>query len=177
MTVINEDLNTKETEEDDFNDETQVVGFTMDKEEYGLNIMQVREIITVPQITKIPRAASFIEGIIDLRESVLPIVDLRKRFLLEHKEHTEDTRIIVVTISGKECGIIVDSVTAVMRLTNDSIESTPAMVSTVDAQYVSGISRVERGLIILLDIDKVLSEEEMKELSRVNPTSQTKKKI
>jgi len=159
----------KETDygEEEFSEETQVVGFMMDDEEYGLDIMQVREIITVPKITKIPRAASFIEGIIDLRNSVLPIIDLRKRFLLETKPHTEETRIVVVTIENKECGIVVDSVTEVMRLANTDIEGAPSMVSSVEAQYVKGISRVKRGLIVLLDVDKILSEEEMKQLGEI----------
>ncbi len=155
-------------EEENFNEETQVVGFAIDGEEYALSIMQVREIIIPPKITKIPRAPEFIEGVIDLRESVLPVMDLRKRLGLDAAEHTEDTRILVVNIGDTEIGLIVDSVTEVIRLENKLIEEAPSIVKGIEAEFIDGICRLERGLVVLLNMEKILSADELKGLDSIN---------
>ncbi len=161
--------NLEDSEEfDESLDETQLVSFKLDAEEYALDIMQVREIITVPKITKIPRAPEFIEGIIDLREMVLPIIDLRKRFMLPYKERTEDTRIVIVNLANTQAGIVVDMVTEVMRIQNSLIEPPPAIVSRVDLEFIKGVTRMQRGLVILLDIEKILSMDEMQKLTQLD---------
>lgn len=159
---------TDEFDEDETSNETQLVSFNLEKEEFGLDIMQIQEIITLPNVTKIPRAPSFIEGIIDLRDSVLPVIDLRKKLLLPPKEFDEETRVIVVTIKGLLMGLIVDFVTEVLRLQNDTIETTPAMISDIDTEYIKGISRIGRGLILILDVEKIFSSGEMQQMENIH---------
>ncbi|MCB1191878.1 MAG: purine-binding chemotaxis protein CheW [Leptospiraceae bacterium] len=153
--------------EDEMSNETQLVSFNLGKEEFGLDIMQIQEIITLPSVTKIPRAPGFIEGIIDLRDSVLPVVDLRKKLLLPPKEFDEETRVLVVTLKNFMIGLIVDFVTEVLRLQNEKIEATPNMISDVDTEYVKGISRIKRGLILILDVEKIFSSNEMHQMESV----------
>lgn len=155
-------------DDDESSNETQLVSFNLGEEEFGLDIMQIQEIVTVPSITKIPRAPSFIEGIIDLRNSVLPVIDLRRKLMLPPKEFDEETRVIVVMIKGFTMGLIVDFVTEVLRLQNDKIETTPAMVSDVDTEYIKGISRIKRGLILILDVEKIFNSNEMKQMESIN---------
>ncbi|MCB1191870.1 MAG: chemotaxis protein CheW [Leptospiraceae bacterium] len=156
-----------EYDDDETSNETQLVSFNLEQEEFGLDIMQIQEIITVPNITKIPRAPGFIEGIIDLRDAVLPVIDLRKKLLLSPRELDENTRVIVVTVKGMVMGLIVDFVTEVLRLQNDKIEATPTMISDVDTEYIKGISRIKRGLILILDVEKIFTSNEMQQMEHI----------
>ncbi|MCP5492998.1 MAG: chemotaxis protein CheW [Leptospiraceae bacterium] len=156
-----------EYDDDETSNETQLVSFNLEQEEFGLDIMQIQEIITVPNITKIPRAPGFIEGIIDLRDAVLPVIDLRKKLLLSPRELDENTRVIVVTVKGMVMGLIVDFVTEVLRLQNDKIEAAPTMISDVDTEYIKGISRIKRGLILILDVEKIFTSNEMQQMEHI----------
>jgi len=139
--------------------ELQLVTFRLANEEYGLPITKVREINRVVPVTKLPQTPSFVEGIINLRGRIIPVIDLRKRFEMPVTAHDEDTRIIIVDISGQIVGVIVDAVTEVVRLNTENIESPPATVA-VDSQYIKGVGKIDDRLIILLDIDKVLTDKE-----------------
>ncbi len=145
----------------DLNSEiVQLVSFTLGEEEYGIDILRVQEINRMMEITHVPKCAYFVEGVVNLRGKVIPVLDLRKRFGLK-AENTKETRIIVVDINGKMVGLIVDSVSEVLRLPKETIDPTPPVISTsVDAQCIKGVGKLEDRLIIILDIEKFLTEEE-----------------
>jgi len=138
----------------------QLVSFNLGDEEYGVDILRVQEINRMVHITRVPKAPEFVEGVINLRGKVIPIVDLRKRFGLTVKPHDKNTRIIVVDIDGQTVGLIVDGVSEVLRFSMDTIEPPPAMVTGVDAEYIWGVGKLEDRLLILLDLSKVLAKEE-----------------
>lgn len=143
-------------------EEVQLVTFTLGKEEYGVDINKVREIIRLVGITHVPKAPSFVEGLINLRGMVVPIVDLRKRFDIEADGDRKDIRIMVVDVNGKTLGVIVDSVSEVLRLQGENIEPAPATVSSgVDTRFLKGVGKIGDHLMLLLDLDKILSLEEL----------------
>ncbi|HHX43197.1 MAG TPA: chemotaxis protein CheW [Chloroflexi bacterium] len=147
--------------------EEQVVVFALAQERYGLDISRVQGIIKMPEVTRVPRAAAFVEGVINLRGEIVPIIDLRKRFgLLEH-EIGVDTRIINVEMGDHLVGLIVDAVEEVLNIPTDVIEPPPDLVTTVDSAYLRGIAKLDERLVILLDLDRVLSVAEQQALSRV----------
>jgi purine-binding chemotaxis protein CheW len=160
-------LDEEDQESGDLAEETQLVSFRLGSEEYGVNIMQVQEIIRLTEITRVPKAPAFVEGIIDLRGKVLPIVDLRKRFGMEQRQDTDATRIVVVNIDDMTVGLIVDSVSEVLRIPNRSIEPPPPIIAGIESRFLQGIGRVNKRLLILLDLQKVFSQEEVSDLSRV----------
>lgn len=137
--------------------ERQLVVFRLADEDYGLNIETVREIIRLQAVTYVPDSPDFVEGLINLRGSVTPVVELRKRFGVELTEATPQTRIVVVDIGGENIGIIVDEVSEVLRISEDAIEPTSAVITTEDSYYIEGIAKLGDRLLILLDFDRVLS--------------------
>ena len=137
--------------------ETQLVVFDLASEFYGVDIGDVREIIRMQSITRVPGAPPFVEGVINLRGSVVPVVDLRKRLDLTLTEQTQETRIVVVDIAGRDVGVIVDGVTEVLRIPLSSVEPPSSMIANVDSDYLRGIARLEGRLIILLDLSKALA--------------------
>lgn len=143
----------------------QLVVFGLGTEEYGVPITQVQEINRLITPTKIPQTPSFVEGIINLRGKVIPVIDLKKRFQLPLTAHGENTRIIVVNIGEHTVGIIVDAVTEVLRLPLQSVEPPPGMISGIAIEYLKGVGKVGDRLLILLDLDKVLSEKEQFQLA------------
>ncbi|MBW1956663.1 MAG: chemotaxis protein CheW [Deltaproteobacteria bacterium] len=152
-------------------DEEQVVCFWVEKEEYGIDIMQVQEIIRVDEITAVPNAPRFVEGIVNLRGNVLPVLDMRTRFGLEKGERTEQNRIIVVDIAGKTTGIIVDSVSEVIRIPRDRIEPPPDLITEagIEGRYIEGIGKLDEGkrIIVLVQVDALLTGNEKEELSTI----------
>ncbi len=151
------------------NQERQLVVFDLAAESYGVDIGTVREIIRVQEITHVPNAPDFVEGVINLRGKVIPVVDLRKRFGLELGEQTAESRIVVVDISGEDIGVMVDAVAEVLRIPADSVESAASIITTADSYYILGIAKLGERLIILLDLDKVLSQEEKLALVETKP--------
>lgn len=137
--------------------EIQLVVFDLASEHYGVDISDVREIIRMQNITRVPGATSYVEGIINLRGKVLPVLDLRKRLGLKVADQTEESRIVVIDISEGEVGVIVDAVTEVLRVSGSSIEPPSAMVTQGNADYLRGIAKLTERLIILLDMNKLLS--------------------
>jgi len=138
----------------------QLVTFTISNEEFGLDILRVQEIIRTMEITRVPRAPEFVEGVINLRGKVIPIIDLRRRFGMESKKHDSQTRIIVVEIHSMIVGFVVDSVSEVLRIQSSTVEPPPAVVSGIESEYISGVGKLEDRLLILIDLDKLLSEDE-----------------
>ena len=147
--------------------ERQLVVFDLGQEHFGVNIVAVDGIIKMQTITKVPKALDFVEGITNLRGSVLPIIDLRKRMKMQAQEATNDTRIVVVNMEGQKIGMIVDAVSEVLTIQEDIVEPPPPMVSTVDTAFITGIAKVDTRLIILLDLVKVLSTDEKSALQGI----------
>ncbi len=147
--------------------EQQLVVFDLSGESYGISIESVREIIRLQEITKVPRTPEFVEGVINLRGKVIPVVELRKRFGLEAKERDQDNRIVNVDIGGHEIGMVVDAVTEVLRISSNQVEPPSSVITTADSGYLRGIAKLDDRLIILLDLDQVLTIDEQAELSEV----------
>jgi len=143
----------------------QLVTFSIDGEEFGVDILTVQEIIRTMEITKVPRAPDFVEGVINLRGKVIPIIDLRCRFGLESKTHDSHTRIIVIQISQVVVGFVVDSVSEVLRIPVSTVEPPPPVVAGLDSDYISGVGKLKDRLLILLDLDKLLSTDDMEKLA------------
>jgi len=134
----------------------QLVTFNLGNEEYAVDILKVQEINRMVEITSIPNARSYVEGVINLRGKVIPIINLRKRFGLDSKELNSHSRIIVVDI-GTSIGLIVDSVSEVLRLSSDTVEPPPPMTAgNGSAEYIKGVGKLPDRLLILLDIEKLL---------------------
>ena len=137
----------------------QLVGFRLDSEDYAIAITKIQEIILMKPITRIPQVPDFIEGLINLRGSVIPIVNLRKRFGLPSREVDDETRTIVVNVHDKTVGCIVDAVTQVMRINRDQIQPPPLSVLSVAHQYISGLARLDDRLLIILEIERLFDEQ------------------
>ncbi|ABO50951.1 CheW protein [Desulforamulus reducens MI-1] len=150
------------------NQEEQIVVFQLMEQVYGVDINSVYEIIRMESITKIPRAPQFVEGVINLRGRIIPVIDLGNRFGLGQNERTQNSRIIIVEVSGQTIGIIVDSVQEVLRIPVNSIEPPPPVVNGIDAAYIRGIAILEERLIILLDQNRILLDEEKDQLLQAN---------
>ncbi len=141
--------------------EIQVVGFYLGEDEYALFIHKVREIYAMTEIRKVPKAPQFVKGVINLRGTIVPIIDLRKRFDLDANESKHTAKILIVELGKNQVGMIVDNVSEVMRFYTDEIEKAPPMFSSnISSQYVQGVAKMNDKLIILLDIEKLLSFEE-----------------
>ena len=138
----------------------QLVTFTIAQEEFGVEILKVQEIIRTLEITRVPRAPAFVEGVINLRGKVIPIIDLRRRFGIESKPHDKDTRIIVIEINQMIVGFVVDAVSEVLRIPANTVEPPPSIVSGIDSEYISGVGKLDNRLLIMIDLDKLLSEED-----------------
>ena len=139
----------------------QLVTFSIGEEEFGVDILKVQEIIRTMEITKVPRAPEFVEGVINLRGKVIPIIDLRRRFGLQARGHDKDTRIIVIELNSMIVGFVVDSVSEVLRIPASTVEPPPPVVAGLESEYISGVGKLEDRLLILLDLDMLLSHEDM----------------
>ena len=137
----------------------QLVSFRLASEEYGIEITKVQEIILMGETTRVPQTPEYIMGLINLRSTVIPIVDLRLRFGLTQEDTTDETRIMVVNVAGKTIGIIVDAVSEVLRISQEQIAPPPPTVAGLGREYLTGLVKLEKRLLILLDIDKILGEE------------------
>ncbi|MEG6521239.1 chemotaxis protein CheW [Desulfotomaculum sp. 1211_IL3151] len=151
--------------------EEQTVVFQLMGQVYGVDINAVFEIIRMESITKIPRAPHFVEGVINLRGHIIPVIDLAKRFGLGQNEQTQNSRIIIVEVSGQTIGVIVDLVQEVLRIPINGIEPPPPVVNGIEAAYIRGIAILEERLVILLDQNKILMEEEKDQLLQANITA------
>lgn len=155
------DLNHKKQEDELL----QLVTFSIGEEEFGVNILKVQEINRTMEITKVPRSPEFVEGVINLRGKVIPIIDLRRRFGLAAKPGDKDTRIIVIEINSVIVGFVVDAVSEVLRIPASTVEPPPPVVAGVESDYISGVGQLKDRLLIMLDLDKLLSTEDIDMLS------------
>jgi len=146
--------------------------FSLADEEYGIRILKVKEIIGIMAITSIPQTPGYLKGVINLRGKVIPVIDLRLKFGMEATAYTERTCIIVVEISDRnrkiQMGIIVDSVSEVLNVKQGEIADTPTFGAKMDTDYILGMAKMEGGVKILLDIDRVLSDRDLQDVANAS---------
>jgi len=145
----------------------QLVSFKIGAEEFGIDILKVNEIIRMMSITKVPNAPSFVDGVVNLRGRVIPVINLRAKLILPRKEYDRNSRIIVVELNTKTIGFIVDEVSEVLRIPVNITEKPPEMVSGINAAYITAIGKLEDRLLILLDLERILGEDEGAELNKM----------
>lgn len=138
----------------------QLVSFKIGDEEFGVDILSVQEINRMSQITKVPNTPEFIEGVINLRGRIIPVIDLRVKLGMTRKDHGKNTRIVVVELKGQTIGFIVDEVSEVLRIPKNITEAPPEMVGGMNTDYITSIGKLEDRLLILLDLEKILSTSE-----------------
>lgn len=165
MSTITSETTTRDssTAESSFEEAThtmQLVSFRLGDEEYGVGITKVREIILMGEITRIPQTPHYVKGLINLRSTVIPVIDLRIRFGLTEAELTDESRIMVLNVADKTIGIIVDAVSEVLRISNEHIAPPPPTVAGLGREYLTGLVKLDDRLLILLDIDKIFGREE-----------------
>ena len=154
----------QEEQKNDTNELLQLVSFKIGEEEFGVDILKVQEINRMMQITKVPNSPNFVDGVVNLRGRIIPVIDLRTRLGMPRIEHGKETRIVVVELSGTTVGFIVDEVSEVLRIPKNITEAPPEMVSGLDSEYITAVGKLEDRLLILLDLEKVLSTEQKIEL-------------
>jgi purine-binding chemotaxis protein CheW len=140
--------------------ELQLVIFKLGNESFGVEIATVESIIKMQTITRLPQAPSFVEGIINLRGKILPVVDLRKRLNIDLTEITKDSRMVVVALAGSTVAMVVDQVNEVLRINDDIVEAPPAISQSVESRFIEGIAKINEDLVILLNLSKVLDTSE-----------------
>jgi purine-binding chemotaxis protein CheW len=139
----------------------QLVTFNLANEEFGVDITRVQEINRMMDITKIPNAPEFIEGVVNLRGKIVPVVDLRKKLGFPEKEHDKSTRIMVVEVNGMVLGFIVDSVSEVLRIPESTIEPPPSLVGGVESDYLNGVGKLDDRLLLLINLEKVIKSDQL----------------
>jgi purine-binding chemotaxis protein CheW len=149
--------------------DNQIVVFELNAEQYGVNIAVVESIIKMQPITQMPHAPAFVEGVTNLRGKVLPVIDLHKRFNLLPRPADKNSRIIVFAVNGTEVGMIVDGVSEVLTIDEETVEPVPAITTTIESQFITGIAKLDGRLVILLDLNQVLSSGEEEALAALRP--------
>ena len=156
-----ESIEKEDVEHVDIEEETTtLVTFRLGSGEYAIDIMQAKEIIKMEKITLIPNAPYFVEGVINLRGNIIPIIDLKKRFNLEKSEGNKNTGIIIVKIEDVDMGIIIDSISKVVSMVNSDIQPPPSMLQGIGQRYIKGVGKMENKLLVVLDLDKLFTNEE-----------------
>jgi purine-binding chemotaxis protein CheW len=148
----------------------QVISFAVGTEEYGLELQHVKEVIRMPEITRLPDVPRYVRGLINLRGDVVPVIDLRERLGQESVTTTPSTRVIVVEVGDGAVGMVVDSVSQVTRLRADELEPPPPLFGGASKEYITAVGKLENGLIILIDIQKVFGSEEIEGLKNLVET-------
>ena len=138
----------------------QLVSFMIGNEEFGVDILKVQEINRILQVTKVPNAPDYIDGVINLRGRVIPVIDLRTRIGLSRIKHDKNTRVVVVELDGKTVGFVVDAVSEVLRIPKSITEPPPPLVAGINSDFITAVGKLEDRLLILLDLDKILSVSE-----------------
>ena len=144
----------------------QIVTFQLGAEKYGIDIMEVKEIVDYEEIRGIPNAPSYVEGIYNLRGDIIPIISLHRRFHLQRPEDIEEDSLLILTIGGMQLGIIIDRVLRVITIENDEIQPPPQMLSGIGAEYIQGVVNKEDGYLIILDSLRLFDPEELKQISQ-----------
>ncbi|HEX2094014.1 MAG TPA: chemotaxis protein CheW [Longimicrobiaceae bacterium] len=140
--------------------QVQLVTFRIGTEEFGLDVFAVHEILRYQAPTSVPRAPEFVEGVIDVRGTLVPVVDLRRRFEVPGPQVNEETRIVLVQYGGERLGLVVDAVTEVLRVPETAVSPPPQYIRGLAAEFVRGIVRLEGRLVVLIDIERILSSQE-----------------
>lgn len=148
-------------------DELQIVVFNLDNSYYGVHILQVQEIIKMTEITKLPNTPEFVEGIVNLRGSIIPVMDLRRRFGLKALEIKDDWKILILKTGDVKFGVMVDQISEVEKIPVDIIETPPKVVSGINGEFISGIAKTKERLLILLDIEKILTNDEQEVIKSI----------
>jgi len=144
----------------------QLVSFNLEKEEYGVEVLKVREIIRMSNVTRVPNTPMYVEGVINLRGKVIPIISMRKKFSMEDVENDKRTRIMVMDVDGQLMGFVVDAVSEVIRISETEIQPPPtAVTSGIEQECLSGVVNQAERLLMLLDLEKLLSQEDRKYFS------------
>jgi len=156
-----------ETEPSQKKEDIQVVAFALEDEEFAVEINQVREVLKMSRITPLPQSLEFVRGVINLRGEVIPVVDLRKRLGLLEAEQNEQNRIIIVEIGDDEVGLIVDSANEVVRLPGDALQGATNSVAGVRADLIKAVGKIDDRLLILLNLEKLLTSEEQVSLQEL----------
>ena len=159
MSTVAQELANMDTSNTESTGSMQLVSFHLADEVYGIEITKVREIILMCDITQVPQTPHYVKGLINLRSTVIPVIDLRARFGLTESDLTSESRIMVVNVGNKTVGIIVDGVDEVLRISSEQIAPAPPTVASVGNEYLNGLVKLEDALLILLDIDNLLGEE------------------
>jgi purine-binding chemotaxis protein CheW len=148
------------------NSSFKIVTFMLGQEKFGIEILTVQEIVREVKVAKVPKSPEFVDGVINLRGKVLPIIDLRKRFGIKVFD-SNNTRVIIVTLKTSYIGLIVDSVDMVLDIESSVIDETPSIVFGIDSQFITGVAKVKDDLIMILDLNKIFSSEEQNFLQKV----------
>ncbi len=144
------------------------LSFFVNEEQYGIDISSIKEIIAIMEITDIPRTPDFIEGVVNLRGLIIPVVDVRSKFGLEKKEHDMNTAIIIYEIKGVGIGFIVDRVEDVLTIDNDELSKPPEFGSNINTEFIKYVSEVDKNVILILDMDKIFEDDEISKISTLN---------
>lgn len=147
----------------------QFVAFRIENQTYAFRIEQIQEIVILTQVTRTPQVPDYVEGVANLRGSIIPIVNLRKLFGIEPKAIDADTRTIVVNVGKRTIGCTVDTVTQVVRIGQDAIHAAPDTVTGHGASYISGFARVQEQLIVLLEVEELLDPQKLEQVSKIAP--------
>lgn len=147
--------------------EKQYVIFRLGKEEYGVEIVNVKEICEYKESVKVPNTPGFVDGIINLRGDITPIINLKKRFHLAEGDINSDTRIIVININNRQVGFIVDEASQVIRISEEDIEPAPDLVAGVEKKYIIGVGKLADRIILLLDLEYILTEDEKEKIHNI----------
>jgi purine-binding chemotaxis protein CheW len=145
-------------------EQLQLVTFELGEEEFAIDILAVREINRMLQITRVPQTSSEVEGVINLRGHIIPVVDLRTRFGMPRVETGTESRIIVVDVNGRTVGFVVDKVHEVLRIDSAIVEEAPAMAASVESDYIQGVGKLEDRLLILIDLQKLFTRQDLQRL-------------
>lgn len=153
---------------DDMDDEIlQWVTFRLEGELYGINVIQVQEVLRVTEIAPVPGAPDYVLGIINLRGNVVTVIDTRRRFMLSEREIDDDTRIVIIEVKGQIVGLLVDGVAEVVYLRESEVESAPEVGNDESSKYIQGVVSRENGLLIMIDVNKLLSTDEWQDMAEL----------
>ncbi len=168
MSQVDEHVKKRTMNNDNEEVETnQYVTFLIARETYGVEVLRVQEIIGMTGITHVPNSMEFMKGVINLRGTVVPVVDMRLRFGMEEKDYDNFTVILIVEVKGYMVGMIVDSVADVVDIPIKNIQDTPHFSANIRTDYIKGIGRIDEDLVIVLNVDKILSSEELEKMELV----------